>query len=190
VDRRIGNVGATIVPVMRFALGLVVHTGWAAAAVAGGDWDEPVLVARERLELLGEGARFVFHRAAEMSSRDAEAWVTRARKEATGRASALLQGLRSKHAVKECGIVAKAGAMLALEDIVAAHPRIHTAEGGFYRDVLKEAAEAAGMRARVISPANLDGKDARLAAVGKVVGRPWSLDWKLAVMAAWRCLSP
>jgi hypothetical protein len=30
---------------MKLALGLSVHTGWAAAVVAGGDWEKPMLVA-------------------------------------------------------------------------------------------------------------------------------------------------
>jgi hypothetical protein len=79
--------------------------------------------------------------------------------------------------------------MLPLEDIVAAHPRIHTAEGRFYRDLLREAAEGAGLRVRVIAPDELDAKDAkdaRLVKVGRVVGKPWSVDWKVAVMGAWQ----
>jgi hypothetical protein len=87
--------------------------------------------------------------------------------------------------VKACAVVAKKAAILPLEDVVAAHPRIHTAEGCFYRDVFKEAAEGAGMRVRVIAPKELDAKDERLVKVGRVVGRPWSADWKVAVMGAW-----
>jgi hypothetical protein len=82
-------------------------------------------------------------------------------------------------------MVAKMGAMLPLEDVIAPHPRIHTAEGHFYRDVLRTAAEGAGLRVRIIAPGDLDPKDVRLAKVGKLVGKPWSVDWKLAVMAAW-----
>ncbi len=38
---------------MRLALGLCVHNGWAAVVVAGGGWENPVVVLRERVELLG-----------------------------------------------------------------------------------------------------------------------------------------
>ena len=41
------------------------------------------------------------------------------------------------------------------------------------------------LRVKVIPPAALDAKDPRLVKVGRVVGRPWSADWKLAVMGAW-----
>ena len=170
---------------MRLGLGLAVHTGWAAAAVAGGDWEHPVVVAREHVELLGEDERFVFQRAAEMAPSEAQRWVARAKKEAGERAVAVMRRLAGAHAVKACAVVAKKGKLLALEDIVAAHPRIHTAEGRFYRDVLMEAAQGAGIRARVIVPEELDAKDERLGAVGKVVGKPWSVDWKMAVMGAW-----
>jgi hypothetical protein len=167
------------------ALGICVHTGWAAVVVAGGGWKNPVLAAREHVELLGESERFVFHRAAEMRLDEARTWVARARSEATTRASAVMKRLVTAHDVEACGLVAKKAALLPLEEIVAAHPRIHTAEGGFYRDVLRAAAEATGMKVKVIAPGELDAKDVRLASVGRVVGRPWSADWKMAVMAAW-----
>ncbi len=60
---------------MRLALGLNVHTGWAAAVVAGGDWVAPFLAAREHVELLGEDQRFVFHKAAEMPPGEGQACV-------------------------------------------------------------------------------------------------------------------
>jgi hypothetical protein len=167
------------------ALGVCVHTGWAVVVVAGGDWDRPVLVAREHLELLGDGEGFVFHRAAEMEPGAGRESVARARKDATQRASAVLTRLAATHPVTACALVAKKTAMLPFEDIVAAHPRIHTAEGCFYRDVMKAAAEAAGLRVQVIAPSELDAKDARLAKVGRSVGRPWTVDWKMALMGAW-----
>jgi hypothetical protein len=167
------------------ALGICVHTGWAALVAAGGSWKSPVLAAREHVELLGQAERFVFHKAAEMKLDEARTWLGRARAEALGRASAVMKRLVAAHGVESCGLVAKKAALLPLEEIVAAHPRIHTAEGGFYRDVLKEAAEAAGLCVKVIVPGALDTKDARLVHVGRVVGKPWSIDWKLAVMAAW-----
>ncbi len=170
---------------MKLAIGMSVHTGWAATVVAGGGWASPVIAAREHVELLGDDMRFVFHKAAEMGHAEATQWVARARNDALERASSVLRRLAAAHAAKGCAIVAKKSPMLPLEQIVAAHPRIHTAEGGFYRDVLVQAAERAGMRVAVIAPAELDAKDERLVRVGKIVGKPWSADWKIAVMAAW-----
>jgi hypothetical protein len=172
--------------VPELTLGASVHTGWAATVVAGGDWNRPELVVREHVELLGEDERFVFHKAAEMRPAQAREWVAQARAKATQRASAVLRRLTSAHAIEACAVVAKKGALLPLEEIVAAHPRIHTAEGLLYRDVLVDAAKATGLRVKVIAPAELDTKDPRLVNVGRVVGKPWSVDWKLAVMGAWK----
>jgi hypothetical protein len=171
---------------MRLALRLSVHTGWAAVAVAGGDWARPVVVVRERLVLLEEELRFVFHRAAEMTPEDAGRWVAHARQEALSRAVPAMKRLAATYAVRACGVAAKRGAPLPLQDVVVAHPRIHTAEGFFYRDVLVEAAKEAGLRFEVIAPKELCATDPRLSNVGKVVGRPWSVDWKVAVLCAWR----
>jgi hypothetical protein len=171
---------------MRLALGLSVHTGWAAAAVAGGDWENPVVVLRERLEVLAANQRFVFHKAAEMKLDEARSWLGHAKIAALERASAVMRRLAESHNVKACVVVAKKSVMPPLEEVLAAHPRIHTAEGCFYRDVLVEAAERAGMHARVITPKELNAKDERLVRVGKVVGKPWSVDWKLAVLGAWK----
>jgi hypothetical protein len=52
--------------------------------------------------------------------------------------------------------------------------------------VLVQAAESAGMQAQVVVPKELDAKDERLVKVGKVVGRPWTVDWKLAMLGAWK----
>jgi hypothetical protein len=77
---------------------------------------------------------------------------------------------RTRARRQTCGVVAKTGQLRQLEEIVAAHPRIHSGEGLFYCDILCAAAEAAGMRARLIAPSELDARDARLLAVGRRVG--------------------
>ncbi len=165
------------------ALGLRVRTGWAVAVVAA--TSPPALVAREQLELLGDGERFVYHKAAELSPDHAAAWLARAEGEARARAAPVLQRLAAAHDVNLCAVVAKAGARLPLAQVVAAHPRIHTAEGALYRDVLADAARAAGLRVAVVPPDTLDTKDARLKDLGKRAGPPWTLDWKLATLGAW-----
>jgi hypothetical protein len=173
---------------MRWALGLCPHTGWAACIVAGGSLDSPYVDHRERLELLGSAERFVFHRAAQMKREDAERWVARAQTDAVGRALAALTRLTAGRDVGACGIVAKAGALPQLDTILASHPRMHMAEGIFYRDVLTAAASATGLAPRVIAPSRLDVKDARLVAAGRAAGGPWNRDWKIAALAAWTAL--
>jgi hypothetical protein len=180
----------------RCALGLSVHTGWAACVAASGSLRAPRIEAREEIEMLGDRDRFVFHRAAEMDLAAARRSVASAGTEATERATAAIARLVERvraagHAVVACAIVAQTPAMpAALEEIIAAHPRIHAAEGCFYRDVLRRAAEANRLTANVISPRSLDfaAHAALLAEAGRAAGKPWAKDQKLAALAAWSLL--
>jgi hypothetical protein len=165
-------------------LGIVVHTGWAACVLAEGTGRSPPVTAREHVELLGDPERFVFHRASEMPPAKAKAWVDRQHMQIVARAARVLERLaRGKDPT--CAVVAKLGAMLPLEEILASHPRIHTAEGRFYRDALLAAAQGCGLTARAIAPETLNPKEPRLADVGRALGKPWTTDYKLATLAAW-----
>jgi hypothetical protein len=149
----------------------------------------PHLVAREDLHVLDETERFVFHNAAELPLGEARESVARARERAAERARVELERILSGSDVGVCAIVAKDGLMPeSLESILAAHPRIHVAEGRFYRDVLLEAASALGLRTLLIPPGALDPSSAAVTAAGKIVGRPWGRDQKLAALAGWRVL--
>jgi hypothetical protein len=173
---------------MRLALGLSLHTGWAACVLAGGSLREPKVEARQELELLGDRERFVFHRAAELDREDAKLSIDRAWSVAVERASSAIRQLTHGRDVGVCAIVAKHGEMPPLDTVLASHPRIHAAEGIFYRDVVAHAAAANGLEARVLPPASLDMNHGALAAAGRVVGKPWNRDYKLAALAAWLSL--
>jgi hypothetical protein len=173
---------------MRGGLGIVVHTGWAACVVAAGSGRAPPVQTREHVELLGDPERFVFHRASEMNAEEAVRWVAKARTQVVARATRVIERLAQAHGTA-CVVVAKTGAMLPLDAILASHPRIHTAEGLFYRDAIIASAEACGLPARVVAPSKLDGKDPRLVDVGRALGKPWTADWKLATLAAWSVLA-
>jgi hypothetical protein len=175
---------------MRLALGLTVHTGWAACVLAGGSLRDPHLEAREHLDLIADdAARFVFHRASELKRAEAAPFVARARRDAVERAVAVFRRLVEGRDVRDCAVVAKSGVMPELDVVLASHPRIHTAEGIFYRDVISDAAKAAGVRPHVVAPSELDAKDRRLTDAGRAVGKPWNQDWKLAALGAWRVLA-
>jgi hypothetical protein len=170
------------------ALGLCVHTGWAACVLAGGSLRKPQIEAREHIELAGDPERFVFHRAAEMPRDEAARSVTRVRQGAIARATGVLRRLSSGRDVSVCAIVAKRGEIPELDTVLASHPRIHTCEGLFYRDVLVAAAQALDLETRLVPPGDLDPNDPRLVTTGRVVGKPWNRDWKLASLAAWIAL--
>jgi hypothetical protein len=171
------------------ALGITVHTGWAACVVAAGTLRRPSLAAREHLELLPDPERFVFHRAAEMPRAAAARFVERARTEVVSRASRVLERLVERHDARMCAVVAKSGVMPDLDRILESHPRIHAAEGLFYRDAVAQAAEAQGLRVSVIDPTAFDLKAPDLLEAGRLVGKPWDRDWKLASLAGWAALA-
>jgi hypothetical protein len=83
-----------------------------------------------------------------------------------------------------------------LEKILAAHPLIHTAEGIFFRQIFRDAAEKLGLRVTEVREKEIGaqakialGKNAarvqgKIARMGKIVGPPWTTDQKLAALAA------
>jgi hypothetical protein len=185
---------------------LSVHTGWAACCVVSGDVRAPEILAREVVEMLDDRERFVFHLAAGMKPADAARSVTRAREDAVRAAKSALDGLAGRmraqgRSIVRCAIVARQGAMPPLEELVKAHPRIHTAEGVFFRDVLRDAAESHRVATQVFPPKELEALATKLmtipsaqlakllARLGKDLGPPWGKDEKMASLAAWTALS-
>ncbi len=168
---------------MKRALGLSVHTGWAAAVVVAGTPAKPVVLLRERIQILGDDERFLYHMAADMKPSAAAPWIATKRVKALRQAKAALERILTEEVVA-CAIVAKTGDPGELDAILAAHPRIHTAEGCFYRDVLQAASK---VPVRIVPPKTLEVSKMD-ALLGKV-GRPWGKDQKLAALAAWHVLT-
>ena len=158
------------------AMGISVHTGWGACVVVGGSLAKPEIIANEVIRILDDSERFCFHMAAEMKRAAAETWIATAKRKATANARRALAPLFAKD-VRVCAIVAKEGIPGSLDETLASHPRLHTAEGCFYRDVFRDASP---IRAEVVPPARLD-----VSTVGKLAPAPWGRDQKLAALAAW-----
>jgi hypothetical protein len=147
--------------------------------VVAGSPAKPEIIANERIDILDDSERFCFHMASTMKRASAEKWLAAARKKALLNARRALEPLLAKQ-VRVCALVAKQADPGSLDEILASHPRIHTAEGCFYRDVLRE---ACSIPVQVISPASLD-----VSTIGKLAGPPWGRDQKLAALAAWKLL--
>lgn len=178
------------------ALGLTVHTGWASCVVAAGSAEAPRIVLREIIEVLDDADRFVYHVAESLPLARAEKSVATARAKADQRAVEAVKRLidattTAGHRLVGCAIVAKKNPMPgSVADIVAAHPRIHTAEGAFHRDVLVQAAGKNRLRSVVVAPGDdALASQASLAPLAKTLGRPWSKDERLAALAAWNLLA-
>lgn len=177
------------------AVGISVHTGWASCVIAAGSAKSPRILAREIVEILGDADRFVYHVAESLPLAKAEASVKKVRALAEKGAVTAVKRLveqttNAEHRLVGCAIVAKKNPMLdSLADIVAAHPRIHTAEGAFYRDVFALAAKKNAVKSVVISPNDaVLASQAAIAPLVKKLGRPWSRDERLAALAAWSLL--
>lgn len=172
----------------RCAIGVSVHTGWAVCVAVTGTLRVPRVLAREELRYADDAHRFVFHRAAEMELADAKRFVARTFEDlAQAAATEIARFAAQLDEPDVCAIVASDRPQLPLEQIVAAHARVHAGEGAFHRDVLRRAAEASGIRVRIVPPRSLDlaAAESHLAAAGRVAGRPWSKDHRIAALAAW-----
>jgi hypothetical protein len=192
----------------RVALGLRSHSGWAVLIALQGPASAPVVVARRRLKLCDTSfPRQPYHAAENLPAARAEALVNRSLETATKLArEAVGAAVEERRAAGQ--ELAGAGLLLSssrplpkeLAAILASHALIHTAEGEMYRDVLragceKAGVEVAGMRERdLLASAGPrlklapDAIAARLAALGKPLGPPWTQDEKLASLAAWLVL--
>jgi hypothetical protein len=163
-------------PAMHRALGISIHTGWGACVVVGGSLLKPEIIANEVMEILDDSERFCFHVAADMKRAAAEKWIARMREKAVANAARALSHLVS-HRVGVCAVLAKQGDTGDLGAVLASHPRIHAAEGFFYRDVLRDACPVPTL---IVSPSSFDPSK-----VGKFAAAPWGRDQKLAALAAW-----
>jgi hypothetical protein len=161
------------------ALGISPHTGWAACVVVGGSPRQPAIVANAVIDVLGDDERFCFHMAAEMAPAKALPWLTRLRKKALANARRALAPLITAKVIGGA-VVATDRDPGPLDAILAAHPRIHTAEGCFYRDVFRN---ACSVPMHLVPPKWLDA-----ASIGKIATKPWGRDQRLAALAAFSLL--
>jgi hypothetical protein len=132
-----------------------------------------------------------FHKAAEMDPAQAEAYLKRMEKAAvetavTCIAKALTRLSAGGYVVTGAAVVLVSGKPLPeLPKILGAHPLIHTAEGVFFREVLKKACEKCGLAVAGIREREVPAEVlARAAVMGKPLGPPWTQDEKLSTAAA------
>lgn len=191
------------------ALGLRVHSGWAALVALAGPQAEPVLLERTRLALADEKARGPlqpYHAAAEIDLTEAEVFLERLAVETAGFARAGLEKIAARlrahgFELRCCAILFASGRQAAtLAQTLASHALIHAAEGDFFRNAIARAAEELGWRVVRIKEREIwehaQGSVERsrtvlqehLTAMGKTAGPPWQQDQKLAALAAWTAL--
>lgn len=181
------------------AIGFRAHTGWAAAVAVACDGE---VIERRRIAYEPAATRFIYHHAAEIPADAAFALIGTARIQAAKKAReeivTLIAAVRDRGKTVVAAGVPGGNAKLptSLSDILAAHSRIHAAEGAFYRDVLAEACELANIPVARAPERDLwslaakrmrlseDALRERLVTMGKRLGPPWGEDQRVAALAA------
>jgi len=185
------------------AFGFKAHSGWAALVVLGTRDGDLEVLERSRVELVEEDwAKQPYHAAEELQPAEARKVVKRGIYSAERIAlremrRALKRTRENGFEVQDCGLIV--GSPMpdwSVDEILAVHFRMHKAEGVLFRDVLAKAAEECDLRVVPIAEKSLlqhaqtaletdaTRLSQQLAALGKLVGPPWSKDQKEATLAA------
>jgi hypothetical protein len=196
--------------VQTVAVGFRVHSGWAASVVVCGPPDAPIVVDRRKIQLVKTFSytfRQPYHTAEKMARPDGVKFIREVQSEARRLAQSSLRSLQTNLAegdfklVRGALLLASGRALPALEQILASHALIHTADGELFRDSLR--AGCAGCRLPVLgikekelfatASKTLGMQEAtlkrRVTELGKILGPPWSQDEKFAALAAWLSLA-
>jgi hypothetical protein len=184
------------------AIGLRVHSGWAMLVAVSGSMEAPVVLDRRRIVIADRAIRGSvqpFHEAKELGLAKAQGFLDRCAESSLGVArtevrKAIVE-LRG-YEVTRCGILLGSGRRAGLEATLRSHAAIHTAEGEFFRDVLRRAVEDCGLEVKGVREKELFAVCGvgelemlrRLKAMGKALGAPWTQDEKFAALAGWMAL--
>src|SRR5215471_4279147 len=135
---------------MRSTLGIRVHSGWGALVALAGD-AVPEVIDRRRVEIIDPrtpGAAQPFHFAERLEINKAQAHVARCADVSKRMALEALRQVagqlnRQGYTIASVAILLSSGRPLpSFEKILASHALIHAAEGEFFRQAFREAAEA------------------------------------------------
>jgi len=192
------------------AVGLRPHSGWAAFVAVSLERGEPVVLFRERAHLVkvfNYSFRQPYHTAARAPLEEGRAFISQVRAEARRLAYRGLRRVQTKlqeanYRLKYCGLLLASGrALPGLEDILAAHPLIHTADGELFREALMHASGKCGLKQLQVREKELLERAAKVlrrkekallwqvTEMGKPMGSPWSQDEKFAALVGWLALS-
>jgi hypothetical protein len=192
------------IPTMsRVALGLRVHSGWAALVAVGRVEDAVAVVARRRIALAGPGIpKQPYHAAENLGLEKARErirlWVSGSRRLAAQAFREVLAALRKDgHEVVGCGLLLASGRPLPpLAAVLASHALIHTADGEHFRAALVHAAGRAKLPVTAVREKEvwreacarrgvpIETLQGEIRALGKSLGPPWTQDQKHAALVA------
>lgn len=195
----------------RAALGFRMHSGWGVLVAIAGDADSVEIVERRRIVVADPkmpGAIQPFHHAANLEIQKAESHIRNCAAVSERMAIAAIEHVIHELDLRECRIAGSAVLLASgrplppLAKILAAHPLIHTAEGEFFRTVIRSACARLNISVEAIRERDIEERmkaaygnaasrvQRRLETAGKVIGPPWTKDYKTAALAALIALSP
>ena len=191
------------------AIGFRPHSGWTAIVVLSVEKGEPVILIRDRIQLVkifNYSYRQPYHTAAKATPQEGREFLSKVRTEARQLASRGLREIQKKLAETDYRLthyallVSSGRALPALEKILAAHPLIHTADGALFREALTFASRKRRLTELHLKERELleraaenlrcheDALMRRVTQLGRSLGSPWSQDEKFATLAAWLAL--
>ena len=192
------------------AIGMRARSGWATLVAVTEPVQSPSVIDRRRLELVETFTyefRQPYHTAEKLELKAAEKFISHCRDEAQRLASQGLQAIRKDlqkkgYEVARCGLLLASGRPLPnLEQALASHAMIHTADGELFRNALAHASQRFGLDVRMVKEREIYDCAAkelrvkaadlkrRIAELGKPLGPPWSQDEKLSALVAWLALT-
>jgi hypothetical protein len=195
--------------VKKAAVGFRVHSGWCAAVAVYLDGAKPLVLYRERVELVEEFTyrlRQPYHTAEKMAIGAAREFIEKSRRAARDLGYRAICEQRSQleqrgYALGTAVILLAAGKPLPeLERILASHALIHTADGELFREALTRASVRCGLEVVSVKEKELIDEVAqslrireeavlkRVTELGRPLGPRWSQDEKYAALGAWLAL--
>jgi hypothetical protein len=195
----------------RAALGFRMHSGWGVLVAVSGDASSVEVVDRRRIVITDAtipGATQPYHHAASMGLQESESHIANCAALSKRLALAAIEQVvreldgRQYRVVGSAVLLASGRALPSLAKILAAHPLIHTAEGEFFRNSIRNACERLKISVEAIRERELEermkaafGNSAsqmqrEIATAGSSIGPPWTKDHKAAALAALLVLSP
>ncbi len=187
-------------------VGFRVHSGWSAVVAVCVEKGKPVVLHRERLQLVETFTyrfRQPYHTGERMALPEAHVFIAGVREKGRELAYRAIHGLQAD--LERRGYKLSRGALLLasgrplpeLEKILASHALIHTADGELFRECLLDAGKRCGMELISIRERELLEQAAkalrlpranllrRVTELGRALGSPWTQDEKFATLAAW-----
>jgi hypothetical protein len=188
------------------AVGFRVHSGWSAAVAVCLEKDAPVVLHRQRVQLVETFTyrfRQPYHTGEKIALAEAREFIAGVREKGRELAYCAIRDLQAE--LKERSYQLSRGALLQasgkplpeLEKILASHALIHTADGELFRECLLHASARCGLAVVSIRERELLDQAVkafhvprpsllrRITQLGRPFGAPWSQDEKFATLAAW-----